>query len=187
MSVYINERLKAFVGDKQNVTQLLTHLEHFANQLYGREVTLAELLAQPNTITEKLNARMRTQVQDEYAAYTAKLLKQAHIPGEATIPPTIETPADRDDERRPEQHEPDEAAASATTETDHPTETKDEHPAEVTPPETSEHNQDHSEDDSHSQSLTDSSPDEQDEPVQATTTVEVDGDQTLDQYFADYN
>lgn len=175
------------MGDKQNVTQLLTHLEHFANQLYGREVTLAELLAQPNAITEKLNAHMRAQVQDEYATYTAKLLKQAHIPGEATIPPTIETPADQDDERRSEQHEPDKTAASATTETDHPTETKDEHPAEVIPPETNEHNQDHSEDDSHSQSLTDSSPDEQDEPVQATTTVEVDGDQTLDQYFADYN
>lgn len=179
MSVYINERLKTFVGDKQNITQLLTHLEHFANQLYGREVTLAELLARPNAITEKLNARMRTQVQDEYAAYTAKLLHQAHIPSEVAIPPATETPADQDDQQRLDQKEPDEAAASATTETDHP--------AEVTPPETSEHNQDHSEDDSHSQSLTDSSPDEQDEPVQATTTVEVDGDQTLDQYFTDYN
>lgn len=179
MSVYINERLKTFVGDKQNITQLLTHLEHFANQLYGREVTLAELLARPNAITEKLNAHMRAQVQDEYAAYTAKLLHQAHIPGEAAIPPATETPAEQDDQQRPVQKEPDEVAASATTETDHP--------AEVTPPETSEYNQDHSEDDSHSQSLTDSSPDEQDEPVQATTTVEVDGDQTLDQYFTDYN
>lgn len=187
MSVYINERLKAFVGDKRNVTQLLTHLEHFANQLYGREVTLAELLAQPNAITEKLNARMRTQVQDEYAAYTAKLLHQAHIPGEAAIPPTTETPAEQDDQQRLNQKEPDETAASATTETDHPTETKDEHPAEVTPPETNEHNQDQPNDDSHLQSLTDSSTGKQDEPVQATTTVEVDGDQTLDQYFEDYN
>lgn len=187
MSVYINERLKAFVGDKQNVTQLLTHLEHFANQLYGREVTLDELLAQPDAITEKLNARMRTQVQDEYAAYTAKLLHQIHIPGEAVIPPAIETPADQDDQQRPVQKEPDEAAASATTETDHSTEAKDEHPAEVTPPETSEHDQDHLEDEPHTQSLTDSSPDKRDEPVQATTTVEVDGNQTLDQYFEDYN
>lgn len=187
MSVYINERLKTFVGDKQNITQLLTHLEHFANQLYGREVTLDELLAQPDAIAEKLNARMRTQVQDEYATYTAKLLKQAHIPGDATIPPTTETPTEPDDKQRPVQKEPDEAAASATTETNHPTETKDKHPAEVTPPETSEHNQDHSDDNSHLQSLTDSSPDKQDEPVQSTTTVEVDGDQTLDQYFADYN
>ena len=175
------------MGDKRNVTQLLTHLEHFANQLYGREVTLDELLAQPDAITEKLNARMRTQVQDEYAAYTAKLLRQAHIPSEATIPPTTEMPAEQDDKQRPDQKEPDEAAASATTETDHPTETKDEHPAEVTSAETSEHDQDHSEDDSHSQSLTDSSPDKRDEPVQTTTTVEVDGDQALDQYFEDYN
>lgn len=187
MSVYINERLKAFVGDKQNVTQLLTHLEHFANQLYGREVTLAELLAQPNAITEKLNAHMRAQVQDEYATYTAKLLKQANIPGEATIPPTTETPAEQDDKQRPDQKEPDEAAASSKTETAHPMETKNEHPAEVTPPETSEHNQDQPDDDPHAQSLTDSSTDKQDEPVQATTTVEVDGDQTLDQYFEDYN
>ena len=187
MSVYINERLKAFVGDKRNVTQLLTHLEHFTNQLYGREVTLAELLARPNVITEKLNARMRTQIQDEYAAYTAKLLHQAHISGEAAIPPAPEAPADQDDQQRPVQKEPDEAAASAPTETDNPTETKDEHPVAITSSETSEHNQDHSEDDPHSQSLTDSSPDEQDEPVQATTTVEVDGDQPLNQYFADYN
>lgn len=175
------------MGDKRNVTQLLTHLEHFANQLYGREVTLDELLAQRDAITKKLNARVRTQVQDEYAAYTAKLLRQARIPSEETMPPTTETPADQDDQQRPVQKEPYEVAASAPTETDHPMETKDEHPAEVTPPETSEHNQDHSEDDPHSQSLTDSSPDEQDEPVQTTTTVEVDGDQTFDQYFADYN
>lgn len=175
------------MGDKRNVTQLLTHLEHFANQLYGREVTLDELLAQPDAITEKLNARMRTQVQDEYAAYTAKLLHQAHILGEAAIPPTTETPATQDDKQHPVQKEPDEAAASSPTETDHPMETEDEHPAEVTPPETSEHNQDQPDDDPHAQSLTDSSTDKQDEPVQATTTVEVDGDQTLDQYFEDYN
>ena len=177
------------MGDKRNVTQLLTHLEHFTNQLYGREVTLAELLAQPNAITEKLNARMRTQVQDEYAAYTAKLLKQASIPGEPTLSssPTDESQVSPDEEQHPNQKEPDQAATSATTETDHSTETKDERPAEVTPPETSEHDQDHSEDDPHSQSLTDSSPDKRDEPVQTTTTVEVDGDQTLDQYFEDYN
>lgn len=187
MSVYINEHLKAFVGDKRNVTQLLTHLENFATQLYGRAVTLDELLAQPNALTEKLNTQIRGRIQDEYAAYTAKLLRQTHIAGKSALPLTKEQPTAANEDECSGETKSDEAVKPTAGKTNQSAETVSDNPTPIALTNPYEDKPDKEDDDNSSQLAADSFTGKQNKPGQETTIVEVDGDHPLDQYFRKSN
>ncbi|MFK5706197.1 hypothetical protein ACI3E1_07150 [Ligilactobacillus sp. LYQ139] len=136
---------------------------------------------------KKLNAQMREKIQDEYAAYTAKLLHQAHIPGKPALSPTDEPTSETNEEQRLVEGKPDEVVEPTAVKTDHLTKAETNGPtttARVTP---DEDKSDNAEDSNNSPSLTDSSADKQNEANPKTTMVEVEDDRPIDQYFGDPN